>query len=81
MQEDKRLMVPRTARAEIIRCKYHAKESRYVIKHFPDHQLIILFCVECNPPMELARYKLAQEEAPSGNQHRILTAKTFGVPR
>ena len=73
------VVIPRTARCAMYKCKFHGKESRYAVKHFYDDDLIVFTCLECVPPTEIARFKLAKEEAPDGNQHRILKprAKQF----
>ncbi len=66
------ILLPRTAVSHKFKCIYHHKESRYEVTFFPRETLLIVKCLECPPDSEIVRFKIAQEEAPDGNQHRIL---------
>ena len=43
-------------------CMYHKKESRYRIREYPNDNLVVIYCLECNPPTEVVRFKLAAKE-------------------
>jgi hypothetical protein len=72
-------MVPRFAQCQKIHCKYHGKQDRYEIAFFPDDLLVVVKCLECRPPMETVRFKVAREEAPTGNAHRLLKTKNYRI--
>ena len=72
-------MVPRLAECQLFHCQFHRKESRYGIKAYPKDFLLVMTCLECTPPTEVARFKIAAEDAPQGNDHKILKARSFKV--
>jgi len=45
---------------QVVRCRYHAKEARYRIKFFQEEMLFIVECLECKPPTEIVRAKVAR---------------------
>ena len=47
--------------AEVIRCLYHDKESRYQVAYIPSEQMVIVTCLECPKGTEMARFKVAKE--------------------
>lgn len=80
MLEDNSFLMPRRSSCEIVRCKFHPEDGRNIIKHFPEFGILVLVCEACNPPTELARYKIVKEEAHRGIDSRIHTPR-FTVPR
>ena len=74
-----KIMVPRFAQCQKIHCKYHGKEDRYEIAFFPDDLLVIVKCLECHPHLEICRFKVALEDAPTGDEHRLLKPKNYKV--
>jgi len=39
----------------VVRCVYHAKEARYRVMFIDEDNLLIVQCLECNPPTEILR--------------------------
>jgi hypothetical protein len=74
-----KIMVPRFAQCQKIHCKYHGKQDRYEIAFFPDDLLVVVKCLECKPPMEIVRFKVAREDAPMGNNHRLLKPRSYKI--
>jgi hypothetical protein len=73
------VMVPKFSQCQKFHCKYHTKEDRYSIAFFPDHKLVVVKCIECHPPMEIVRFKVAHEDAPKGENHRLVMPKSYKV--
>lgn len=74
-----KIMVPKFAQAQAFHCKYHGKQDRYSVKFFPDHMLVVVKCIECHPPMEIVRFKVAHEDPPEGENHKLLLPKNYTV--
>lgn len=45
----------------IIRCIYHAKQSRYQIRAYEEEGFVEVLCLECNPPHPICRFELEKE--------------------
>lgn len=63
------MLVGRTVSCLRIGCKLHKKESRYEIRWYDHDDLLIVFCLECNPKTEVVRFKLSKEEAAKGDEY------------
>jgi hypothetical protein len=72
-------MIPKTALCHAFHCKYHVKQDRFSVKFFPDHMLVIVKCLECHPPMEIVRFKVAREDPPEGEKHKLLLPRNYKV--
>jgi hypothetical protein len=73
------IMVPRFAECQAFHCKYHGKQDRYSVKFFPKEMLVVVKCIECKPPMEIVRFKVAREDPPTGNDHRVLKPRSYKI--
>jgi len=72
-------MVPRFAECQKFHCKYHRKEDRFDVAFFPRELLLVVKCIECRPPMEIVRFKIAREDPPTGNEHRLLKPRNYKI--
>jgi hypothetical protein len=62
LREGERILTPKLTRMVVamrIGCKFHKKESRFSIHYYDKDKLIVIRCLECKPPTEVCRFKIA----------------------
>ena len=62
MPDVSKIELPKFETCQEVGCKYHRKESRYVVRYFQRLNLVIVKCLECKPHTEVCRFKITTGE-------------------